>query len=44
MIDEYEALKCIEDAIALLKECNASPDIISGLEIAKRIIERISPA
>lgn len=40
MIDENEVLRCIADAIALLKECNAGEDIITGLEIAKKIVER----
>ena len=39
MIDEYEVLKAIDDAILLLQKCHASEDIITGLEIAKRIVE-----
>lgn len=42
MIDEFEALKAIDDAIKILQECNASKDLIDGLIIAKRIIERLS--
>lgn len=41
MIDEYEALKAIDDAIALLIQCNANEDIITGLKIARRIVEKI---
>lgn len=41
MIDEYEALKAIDDAIRLLIQCNASEDIITGLKIARRIVEKI---
>ena len=42
MIDEYEILKAIDDAIQLLKDCNASKETIDGLEIARRIIERMT--
>ena len=41
MIDEYEALNAIDDAIALLIQCNANEDIITGLKIARRIVEKI---
>lgn len=40
MVDEYEVLKAIDDAIAILRQTHASEDIITGLEIAKRIVER----
>lgn len=44
MIDEYEVLKAIDDAIKLLTDCNADENIVTGLKIARRIVEKMEQA